>query len=171
MVSLLHGAARAVAARMENESGAILCAPTKTPVSISTVNLSGFSGASAAKERSGLVLGPFPVRRDAGKERVTRRPSGSVGMQRGRVSAFPPATCYPRARGRPRRFPTCRHIPVVRRDRGSSKVIAGVGRESPCPAASPLRTPGVGFPLHQPFCPVGSRLYSSGTGNTHSPHV
>lgn len=55
VVSLLPRTARAIAARMENESGAILCTYTKMPVSISTIILS-FQGPPPQKISQGWVL-------------------------------------------------------------------------------------------------------------------
>lgn len=146
-----------------------MCAPTKTPVSISTVNLSGFSGASAAKERSGLVLGRFPVRRDAGKERVTRRPSGSVGMQRGRVSAFPPATPGPEL-GRGDSQPAGTSLRCGGTT-GPAKSLLGWDGDHPALLPAPCAPRGWASPSTGHFAPWGPGSTPAGRGHSQPPRL
>lgn len=85
---------------MENESGAILCTPTKTPVSISTVNLSGFFRGLSHKRALGAR--PWPLPGAEGRREGVGDPL-SLWLRRdaeGESLLSHPATCGPRAGAR-----------------------------------------------------------------------
>lgn len=113
--------------------------PTKTPVSISTQNLVGFSGAPATKEHLGLILGHFPVWGEAGKERVTLCPSGSMGMQ-GDSRCFPASACGLRARARLGSVAPCWRVTTARGAEDGAKSLLRWDRDhaalppAPCTA-------------------------------------